>query len=141
MIELPSAVEVADELAEEADFLSIGGNDLVQYMLAVDRTNEHISDLYVAYHPAVLRALRRVVDAARRHHKPVSFCGEMAADPKMIPFLVGIGIRTISVDARQIPRVQKLINQLDAGQARNMAERLLRMGKISDVAAALNVGA
>jgi phosphotransferase system enzyme I (PtsP) len=141
MIELPSAVEVADELAEEADFLSIGGNDLVQYMLAVDRTNEHISDLYVSYHPAVLRALRRVVDAARRHHKPLSFCGEMAADPKMIPFLVGIGIRTISVDARQIPRVQQLISQLDAGQARNMAERLLRMGKISDVAAALHVGA
>jgi phosphotransferase system enzyme I (PtsP) len=141
MIELPSAVEVADELAEEADFLSIGGNDLVQYMLAVDRTNEHISDLYVAYHPAVLRALRRVVDAARRHRKPLSFCGEMAADPKMIPFLVGIGIRTISVDARQIPRVQQLIGQLDAGQAQSTAERLLRMGKISDVAAALNIGA
>jgi phosphotransferase system enzyme I (PtsP) len=65
----------------------------------------------------------------------------MAADPKMIPFLVGIGIRTISVDARQIPRVQQLIGQLDAGQAQSTAERLLRMGKISDVAAALNIGA
>lgn len=139
MVELPSAVEVADELAQEADFLSIGGNDLVQYMLAVDRTNEHISDLYVAYHPAVLRALRRVVDAAVRHHKPLSFCGEMAADPKIIPFLIGLGVRTVSVEARQIPRVQQLIVQLDARQAKSQAEKLLRLGKVSEVAAALNI--
>ena len=139
MIELPSAVEVVDELAEEADFLSIGGNDLVQYMLAVDRTNEHISDLYVAYHPAVLRALSRVVKAAQRHKKQLSFCGEMAADPKIIPFLIGIGVRTVSVDARQIPRVQKMINKLDARQARVHADHLLSLGKISEVAAALNI--
>lgn len=139
MIELPSAVEVADELAQEADFLSIGGNDLVQYMLAVDRTNEHISDLYVAYHPAVLRALRRVVEAALRHGKPISFCGEMAADPNMIPFLIGIGVRSVSVEARQIPRVQQLISRLDARQAKVTAEKLLRLGKVSDVAAALNI--
>ena len=141
MIELPSAVEVADELASEADFLSIGGNDLVQYMLAVDRTNEHISDLYVTHHPAVLRALNRVVEAARRHQKSVSFCGEMAADATMLPFLIGIGVRTISVEARQIPRLQNLIGQLDASQAKVQAGKLLRMGKISDVAAALNIKA
>lgn len=141
MIELPSAVEVADELAGEADFLSIGGNDLVQYMLAVDRTNEHISDLYVTHHPAVLRALNRVVEAARRHQKSVSFCGEMAADAKILPFLIGIGVRTISVEARQIPRLQQLIGQLDAGQAKIQAGKLLRLGKISDVAAALNIQA
>ncbi len=141
MIELPSAVEVADELAGEADFLSIGGNDLVQYMLAVDRTNEHISDLYVTHHPAVLRALNRVVEAARRHQKSLSFCGEMAGDAKILPFLIGIGVRTISVESRQIPRLQKLIGQLDASQAKSQAGSLLRLGKISDVAAALNIQA
>jgi phosphotransferase system enzyme I (PtsP) len=141
MIELPSAVEVADELACEADFLSIGGNDLVQYMLAVDRTNEHISDLYVTHHPAVLRALRRVVEAARRHHKPLSFCGEMAGDAKILPFLIGIGVRSISVEARQIPRLQQLLGQLDARQAQRQADQLLKLGKISDVAAALNIQA
>ena len=141
MIELPSAVEVADELAGEADFLSIGGNDLVQYMLAVDRTNEHISDLYVTHHPAVLRALNRVVEAARRHQKSLSFCGEMAGDAKILPFLIGIGVRTISVEARQIPRLQQLIGQLDASQAKSQAGSLLRLGKISDVAAALNIQA
>ncbi len=139
MVELPSAVEVADELAVEADFLSIGGNDLVQYMLAVDRTNEHISELYVAHHPAVLRALRRVVEAARRHKKPLSFCGEMAADPKIIPFLIGIGLRSFSVESRQIPRMQKLISQLDSCVSKTHAEHLLSLGKISEVAAALQI--
>ncbi|MCS6770772.1 MAG: phosphoenolpyruvate--protein phosphotransferase [Kiritimatiellae bacterium] len=137
MIELPSAVEIVEELAAEADFLSIGGNDLVQYMLAVDRTNEAISDLYVAHHPAVLRALHRVAQAAHRHGRPVSFCGEMAADPKMIPFLVGIGIRVLSVEARQIPRVQQIVRSLDAAQAAEKARRILQMGRIRDVARAL----
>lgn len=139
MIELPSAVEVVEELAAEADFLSIGGNDLVQYILAVDRTNEHISDLYVAYHPAVLRSLQRIVAAAARHGKPLSFCGEMAADPKMIPFLVGIGLRSFSVEARQISRVQKLVGELRAADTRSLADRVLRLGRIRDVAAELGI--
>jgi phosphotransferase system enzyme I (PtsP) len=139
MIELPSAVEIADELAQEADFLSIGGNDLVQYMLAVDRTNENISDLYVAYHPAVLRALHRVSHAAQKHGKSVSFCGEMAADPKMIPFLIGIGIRTLSVEARQIPRVHQTIRGLSAAEAARHAHRLLGLGRVRDVAKALEI--
>ena len=137
MIELPSAVEVAEELAQEADFLSIGGNDLVQYMLAVDRTNEQISDLYVAHHPAVLRALRRVAEAARHHGKSLSFCGEMAADPKLIPFLIGIGLKTFSVESRQIPRMQKFIGQLDSKACQTQAAHLLSLGRISEVAAAL----
>lgn len=139
MIELPSAVEIADELAQEADFLSIGGNDLVQYMLAVDRTNEHISDLYVAHHPAVLRALHRVTQAAKRHGKPVSFCGEMAADPKMIPFLIGIGIEALSVEARQLPRVHQIICTLSASDAAEKACRLLGLGRVRDVAKALEI--
>ncbi len=139
MIELPSAVEVAPELAAEADFLSVGGNDLVQYILAVDRTNEHISDLYVAHHPAVLRALKRVADAARACGTPLSFCGEMAADPHLIPFLIGIGIHTLSVEARQIPRVQQIICNLDSREAAARATQILKLGRISEVAAALNI--
>lgn len=140
MIELPSAVEVANELAQEADFLSIGGNDLVQYMLAVDRTNELISDLYVAYHPAVLRALKRVAEAAQRNEKHLSFCGEMATDPKMIPFLIGIGIQSLSVEARQLPRVQRAISQIDAHEAEKRAAHLLSLGRTREVAQALELG-
>jgi phosphotransferase system, enzyme I, PtsP len=137
MIELPAAVEVANELAREADFLSIGGNDLVQYMLAVDRTNQHISDLYVSHHPAVLRALKRVVDAGRDHDIPVSFCGEMATDPKMLPFLVGIGLRRFSVESRTIPRIRETIAGLDTGETAAFAERVLRLGRITEVQEAL----
>ncbi len=139
MIELPSAVEICDELAQEADFLSIGGNDLVQYMLAVDRTNEHISDLYVTHHPAVLRALHRVAAAGRRHGKPVSFCGEMAADPKLAPFLVGIGIHRLSVEPRQIPRLQRILAGVDTREAESRANRILSMGRVRDVARALEI--
>jgi phosphotransferase system enzyme I (PtsP) len=137
MIELPSAVEVADELATEADFLSIGGNDLVQYILAVDRTNENISDLYVSYHPAVLRALKRVAAAVQARNKPLSLCGEMAADIKMVPFLLGIGITTLSVDVRQIPRVHQFVSSLQMAECRAKADALLRMGRVKEVAAAL----
>jgi phosphotransferase system, enzyme I, PtsP len=137
MIELPAAVEVSGELAGEADFLSIGGNDLVQYMLAVDRTNQNISDLYVSHHPAVLRALKRVADACLTQKTPLSFCGEMAADLKMQPFLVGIGIRQFSVESRMIPVVQKALSGLDTEACKTWADKLLKMGRISDVEAAI----
>lgn len=135
MIELPAAVEVADELAAEADFLSIGGNDLVQYILAVDRTNQHISDLYLSHHPAVLRALKRVADASLRHGTSLSFCGEMAADPKMQRFLLGIGIRRFSVESRLIPAVHQHLSGLSAADCAAFAGRLLAMGRIADVEA------
>ena len=139
MLELPSAVEIADELAAEADFLSIGGNDLVQYILAVDRTNEHISDLYLSHHPAVLRALKRIAAAVLARKKPLCLCGEMAADPKMIPFLLGIGITTLSIEVRLIPRVHQFVSEVDMAEARKTADALLRMGRISEVAAALGI--
>ena len=137
MIELPAAVEVSDELAEQADFLSIGGNDLVQYMLAVDRTNQHISDLYVSHHPAVLRALKRVAAASIKRGTPLSFCGEMAADLKMQPFLLGIGIRQFSVESRLIPMVHQALSAMDTRTCEALAERLLKMGRISEVEAAI----
>lgn len=138
MIELPAAVEVSDELAREADFLSIGGNDLVQYILAVDRTNQNISELYVSHHPAVLRALKRIADAGIKHNTPLSFCGEMAANRKMIPFLLGIGIRRYSVESRMIPMVHQTLSTLDTKTCSEHALQLLRLGRISEVEAVLN---
>lgn len=138
MIELPAAVEVADELAAEADFLSIGGNDLVQYMLAVDRTNQNISDLYVSHHPAVLRALKRIADAGLKHGTPLSFCGEMASDAKMVSFLIGIGVRKYSVDSRKIPAVHDVLNKLDTKACMTFASRLLLAGRIDEVESILS---
>lgn len=136
-VELPSAVELIDELASEADFLSIGTNDLVQYLLAVDRTNPEMQEFYRAHHPAVLRALNRIATAARKFDKPVSVCGETAADTSMLPFLIGIGIRDFSLDPRNIPRIQKFIQKLDVKRAEKHAARLLNMNRIEDIEAAL----
>jgi len=141
MIELPAAVEVADELAAEAAFISIGGNDLVQYMLAVDRTNQQISDLYMSHHPAVLRALKRIADAGIRHGKPVSLCGEMATDRKLLPFFIGIGLRRFSVEPRQIPSLHERIESLDAKSCAVLARQLLGLGRIHDVEQALKTHA
>jgi len=137
MIELPAAVEVAGELAAEAAFISIGGNDLVQYMLAVDRTNQQISDLYLSHHPAVLRALKRIADACARHSKPVSLCGEMANDMKLLPFFIGIGLRRFSVEARQIPVLHDRIEAMDAAGSAAFARHLLGLGRIQEVEQAL----
>ncbi len=130
MIEVPSAVELAEDLAKEADFLCIGSNDLVQYMLAVDRTNERIADLYVSHHPAVLRAINRVMIGATIHGKPVSLCGDMATDERVLPLLIGLGIRTFSMDARKIPKIQAFISGLRFDSARELTTELLRLGSL-----------
>ncbi|HBA83757.1 MAG TPA: phosphoenolpyruvate--protein phosphotransferase [Verrucomicrobia bacterium] len=137
MVELPSAVEVAGELAQEADFLSIGTNDLVQYILAVDRTNAHVSDMYLSQHPAVLRSLKRVADAVLARKKELSLCGDMARDPQMIPFLLGIGINILSLDASHIPSVQTIVSGLSMTQAKAQADAMLRLGRINEVKAYL----
>jgi len=135
MIELPAAVEVIDELAQLVDFFSIGSNDLVQYMLAVDRTNEQVSNLYLAHHPAVLRSLNRISTAARLHGKDLSICGDLSSDPLLLRFLLGIGLRTFSIDILNAPIVQKTIQQTRISDAEAMARELLRFGRISDVEA------
>ena len=135
MIELPSAVEIIDELAQQSDFLCIGTNDLVQYILAVDRTNKQISDMYVPYHPAVLRSLKRIVDAAQRWDKPVTVCGETARDPRMLPFLVGIGIRSLSTDARWLPRMQTMVSELDVPTVTAQADHMLGLARLSELKA------
>ncbi|MDF7823234.1 phosphoenolpyruvate--protein phosphotransferase [Pontiellaceae bacterium B12227] len=137
MMELPSAVEVVDELAMEADFLSIGSNDLIQYMLAVDRTNEMVSKLYLAHHPAILRAINRIVAAGLMHKKDVSICGDLSADPRMLPFLLGVGLKKFSIDSVNAPTVQRLVNSMDIAEAERIANCMLDFGRISEVEAFL----
>jgi len=133
MIELPSACEVAGELAQESDFLCVGTNDLVQYLLGVDRTNESVSDLYTAYHPAVYRTLQRVVRAAVNHQTPISICGEVAGDSHMIPFLLGAGIRKLSLNPKMLPQVQRLIEGLSLKECQVHAEKLVQMASVAEI--------
>ncbi len=138
MIELPSAVEVADSLAKRADFLSIGSNDLVMYLLAVDRANEHVQELYQPFHPAILRALKRVIEAANSASCPVSICGEVGADPVMLQFLVGCGLRTVSADAARIPELRAFIETLSVTRCERFATKLLSFDQLSGVHSYLN---
>lgn len=139
MMELPSSVEVAEELAAEADFLSIGSNDLVQYMLAVDRTNEQVSNLYKAHHPAILRAINRIVTAAREAGKEVSICGDLAADVKLLPFLLGIGLRKLSVDMVHAPALERSLGKIHMAEAEKHAQELLKYGRLDQVEAVLEI--
>jgi phosphotransferase system enzyme I (PtsI) len=125
MIEVPSSAIMCDALAEEVDFLSIGTNDLVQYVLAADRSNTHTSELYFSTHPSILRLIRMVVSSANRARKPVILCGECAADPSMIPLLIGLGIREFSVAARHIPLVKHTIRKWRILEACRLAEGAL----------------
>lgn len=133
MVELPSAVELIDELSHEVDFMSIGTNDLIQYMLAVDRTNDLVSSLYLSYHPAILRAVERVISTANKHGKDVSICGDIAGDLRLIPFLVGAGITKLSVPPRRIPELQRAIGTLRVEQAVYTARRMLACSRIAEV--------
>jgi len=126
MIEIPAVVEIIETLAQMTDFLSIGTNDFIQYMLAVDRTNEKVASLYLPHHPSVLRSLARITRVALSYNKPVSVCGDMAHQPEYIPFLLGIGIRNLSVDAPYIPRIQKCISSISVKQAGKLASSLLK---------------
>lgn len=137
MLELPSAVEVVSELAQVADFISIGSNDLIQYMLAVDRTNEKVSSLYRAHHPAILRAINRVVKAAIEHGKDVSICGDLSADKRMLPFLLGVGLRNFSIDIVNAPEVQRLVGATSIADAEKMANHMLGLSRISEIEAFL----
>ncbi len=125
MIELPSVMEIMDTLADTADFFSIGTNDFVQYMLAVDRTNEKVAGYYQPWHPSVLRSLAKIVEAVNRHNKEISVCGEMAHEPEYIPFFLGIGVRHLSADPQFLPRVQRIIQHLTMRDAAAYAQKLL----------------
>jgi phosphotransferase system, enzyme I, PtsP len=126
MVEVPSAVQLMEEFAaEEIDFFCIGTNDLVQYLLGVDRGNEKVAAYYRPDHPAVLRSIHQVVSVAERYGRPVSLCGEMAHDLRFIPFFLGIGIRALSVDPRVLPALQPAIEAIDSREAATLAAKLL----------------
>jgi phosphotransferase system enzyme I (PtsP) len=138
MVELPSAVTLVEDLAHEVDFMSVGTNDLIQYMLAVDRTNEMVSKLYLSHHPAILRAVERVAAVALGHRKDVSICGDIARDPKMIPFLLGVGITKLSMAPRQIMEIQQAVEAVSMEKAVYTARRMLACSRISEVEELLN---
>ena len=135
MIEVPAAAVMADSLAEAADFFSIGTNDLVQYVLAVDRTNSELADLASALQPAVLRLIEGVVRAARIRGRHVAVCGEAAGDPAVIPFLVGLGVTELSVGPGSVAAVRALVAGLDVAWCRGLAARALTAASLDDVQA------
>ncbi len=126
MIEVPSAVIMADVIACEADFFSIGTNDLIQYTLAVDRGNRHVSHLYQPLHPAIMRMLRRVSDVARDTGIKLFMCGEMAGNPVYVPILLGLGMDELSMNPRSIPAVKRVIRSLKIEETRDFVENVLR---------------
>ncbi|MEZ4485515.1 MAG: putative PEP-binding protein [Syntrophotaleaceae bacterium] len=134
MIETPSAVIIAELLAQEVDFLSVGTNDLIQYCLAIDRGNEHVAYLYEPLHPAVLRALQMVCRAAQSAGIEVGICGEMAAEPLYALVLIGLGFDELSMNAPYIPRVKRIIRQVSRVEAVALVIELLQFGTAPEVA-------
>ncbi len=133
VVETPAAVALVDLLAPEVDFFSIGTNDLIQYTVAVDRDNEHVAYLYDPLHPAVLRAIRDVVERAHAAGRPVGVCGEMAGDPVHAWVLVGLGIDELSMNAASIPRVKEIVRQTSRAEAHALAADLLTLPTAGEV--------
>ncbi len=138
MIEVPGAALAADALAAEADFFAIGTNDLIQYTLAIDRTDEQVAYLYTPLHPAVLRLIQFAVEAAERRGIPVGVCGEMAGDPRYSALLLGLGLRELSMAPRSIPRVKQRIRSLDMVAATRRARAILDQADVERVSALLD---
>jgi phosphoenolpyruvate-protein phosphotransferase (PTS system enzyme I) len=127
MIEVPAAAVAADLLAPEVDFFTIGTNDLIQYTLAVDRTDDRVSEFYEPLHPAILRLLRVVRRAAARRGIPVSLCGEMASDPALLGLLIGLGLTSFSMTPAALPMAREVVREINASEARRLAREVLRL--------------
>ena len=137
MAEVPSVLQIIDAFALEADFISIGTNDLIQYLLAVDRTNEKVADMYQPHHPSVLRTVGAIVAAANSNGIEVSVCGDMAHFVEYLPFLIGVGVRTLSVEPNYLSRIQSAIELIDTGSARRHADELLSCTRVEEITALL----
>jgi phosphotransferase system enzyme I (PtsI) len=124
MIEIPSAATIADLLAKEVDFFSIGTNDLIQYTLAIDRVNEHVSYLYNPLHPAVIRLIKTIVEAAHSNGIEVAICGEMAGEPLYLPLLLGLGINQLSMNPLCILRIKKMLSAITCSAAQEIVKAL-----------------
>ena len=135
MIEIPSAAICANALAPEVDFFSIGTNDLIQYTLAVDRVNEKLAHLYEPTHPAILRLLKMIAEAAHANHIWVGVCGEMAGDVALIPLLLGLGMDELSAGATLVPRVKRAVQSLAIPECRELVEETLKLNTASEILA------
>lgn len=133
MVELPSAVMIAEMLAQEVDFFSIGTNDLIQYSLGIDRTNMHVSYLYQPLHPSVLRSIKLVVDAAHEAGIEVSVCGELASDPYCVPILMGMQIDSISITPQAIPGIKRIIRQTTMEECKRLLKEILDCRTVSKI--------
>ncbi|WP_261806359.1 phosphoenolpyruvate--protein phosphotransferase [Lapidilactobacillus luobeiensis] len=132
MIEIPAAAVLADQFAKEVDFFSIGTNDLIQYTMAADRGNEHVSYLYQPYNPSILRLVKHVIDSAHKEGKWAGMCGEAAGDPIMAPILVGLGLDEFSMSATSILKIRSLMKRLDTAEMAKMANKALNESLTND---------
>ena len=133
MIEVPSAVSTADFLAKEVDFFSIGTNDLIQYVLAIDRINDRVTYLYEPLHPAVLRMIRKVVEIGHRAGIHVAMCGEMAGDPTYTMILLAMEIDELSMNPLAIPKVKEIIRETTLKEARQLMRKVMKMASASEI--------
>ena len=134
MIETPAAAICIDHILEEVDFISIGTNDLIQYLLAIDRINENVAHLYHAFHPSVLRSLKQIILAANKINKEVSICGELGGDPMASMLLLGLGkLSDLSMEPHSIPKVKKIIRLIRLEEARQMADHVLNLSSVEEI--------
>ncbi|GAB6161156.1 phosphoenolpyruvate--protein phosphotransferase [Desulfothermus naphthae] len=132
MVELPSAVLVAQDLAKEVDFFSIGTNDLIQYSLGIDRTNKYVSHLYQPLHPAIIKSIKYTVDVAKKAGIHVSMCGEMAGDPFCLPLLIGMGVDILSTTPHSVPGVKRVVRMLSKKECEDLLHRILQNSSVKE---------
>ena len=133
MIEIPSAALMAEELAKECDFFSIGTNDLIQYTVAVERGNEKVANLYTHFHPAVIKLIKSAIDGAHKNNILCGMCGEAAGDPSFIPLLVGLGLDEFSMNANKILQTRKLIRELNLQDCQKLADEILKLNSSEEI--------
>lgn len=138
MIETPASVMCSDDLAKEVDFFSIGTNDLTQYLLAVDRGNQKIAKMYNSFHPAVLRAINKVIESGHKYGKIVGMCGEFASDEKALPVLLGMGLDEFSMTATEIASTRYNVRNLSYRECQKLASEVCIKGTISEVMELIN---
>jgi len=133
MIEVPAAVYLSEQFSQRVDFLSVGSNDLTQYLLAVDRNNPNVAELYDSYHPAVLQALMQIAEVGKKVGKPTSICGELAGDPGAAILLMGMGYNSLSMNATNLPKVKYVIRTISKIESKNLLSQVITLSSAEDV--------
>ena len=133
MVEVPSAVMMMERFVDEVDFFSIGTNDLVQYTLAVDRSNKDVASLYTSADPAVIKLIKIAIDTANAHGKPISMCGQMSGNPMYTMLLIGLGLRSLSATTAAVPEVKRVCRSVTLPECERVAKRVLALESSRDV--------